>query len=68
MVLPVEELKLQEVYSLLFPFPFYEGAGLYSTRMHADRSYIIAAKTRTDYPGGMYISVDEPTRSPFHNN
>ena len=31
--------------------------------MHADRSYIIAAKTRTDYPGGMYISVDEPTRS-----
>ncbi|HDR7528341.1 MULTISPECIES: FAD-dependent oxidoreductase [Bacillus cereus group] len=44
-------------------FPFYEGAGLYSTRMHADRSYIIAAKTRTNYPGGMYISVDEPTRS-----
>lgn len=44
-------------------FPFYEGAGLYSTRMHADRSYIIAAKTKKDYPGGMYISVDEPKRS-----
>ncbi|WP_303982008.1 FAD-dependent oxidoreductase [Niallia circulans] len=44
-------------------FPFYEGAGLYSTRMHADRSYIIAAKVKTAYPGGMYISADEPKRS-----
>ncbi|WP_445486899.1 FAD-dependent oxidoreductase [Niallia sp. 03133] len=44
-------------------FPFYEGAGLYSTRMHADRSYIIAAKSPIKYPGGMYISADQPTRS-----
>lgn len=44
-------------------FPFYEGAGLYSTRMHADRSYIIAVKPKKDYPGGMYISADEPKRS-----
>lgn len=44
-------------------FPFYEGLGLYSTRMHADRSYVIAAKTKTDFPGGMYISADKPTRS-----
>ncbi|MGM9928033.1 MAG: FAD-dependent oxidoreductase [Bacillus sp. (in: firmicutes)] len=44
-------------------FPFYEGAGLYSTRMHADRSYVLAAKTKKPYPGGMYISADEPTRS-----
>ncbi|MBH5316812.1 FAD-dependent oxidoreductase [Paenibacillus sp. GSMTC-2017] len=44
-------------------FPFYEGAGLYSTRMHAERSYIIAAKTKKEYPGGIYISADEPKRS-----
>jgi len=44
-------------------FPFFEGMGLYSTRMHAERSYILAAKTKKDYPGGMYISADEPTRS-----
>ncbi|CAM4153986.1 (2Fe-2S)-binding protein [Bacillus manliponensis] len=44
-------------------FPFYEGAGLYSTRMHAERSYVIAAKTKENYPGGMYISADEPKRS-----
>lgn len=44
-------------------FPFYEGLGLYSTRMHADRSYILAVKTQERYPGGMYLSVDQPTRS-----
>ncbi len=44
-------------------FPFYEGLGLYSTRMYADRSYVLAAKTDKKYPGGMYISVDKPTRS-----
>ncbi len=44
-------------------FPFYEGTGLYSTRMHANRSYILAAKTKKSYPGGMYLSVDQPSRS-----
>ena len=44
-------------------FPFYEGAGLYSTRMYADRSYALAVKTKKKYPGGMYISADKPTRS-----
>ncbi|RSL33343.1 FAD-dependent oxidoreductase [Salibacterium salarium] len=44
-------------------FPFYEGTGFYSTRMHADRSYAIAVQTNTAYPGGMYLSVDQPSRS-----
>lgn len=44
-------------------FPFYEGLGLYSGRMYADRSYVIAAKTTKAFPGGMYLSIDEPTRS-----
>ncbi|TMN23199.1 FAD-dependent oxidoreductase [Lentibacillus cibarius] len=44
-------------------FPFYEGTGLYSARMHASRSYILAAKTKKKFPGGMYISVGQPTRS-----
>ncbi len=44
-------------------FPFYEGAGLYSTRMYADRSYALAVKAKKKYPGGIYISADEPTRS-----
>ena len=44
-------------------YPFYDGQGFYFTRMHADRSYVIAAKTEKQYPGGMYISADSPTRS-----
>ncbi len=44
-------------------FPFYEGIGLYSTRLYADRSYILAVETTKPFPGGMYISADQPTRS-----
>lgn len=44
-------------------FPFYEGAGFYSARMYADRSYILAAKPKKEFPGGMYISAGKPTRS-----
>lgn len=44
-------------------FPFYEGTGFYSGRLHADRSYVLACKTKQPYPGGMYLSVDEPSRS-----
>ena len=44
-------------------FPFYEGAGLYATRLHADRSYILAAKPKKQFPGGMFISADKPNRS-----
>src|SRR5699024_1508437 len=44
-------------------FPFYEGLGFYSTRLYAERSYVVAGKPKNDYPGGMYISAEEPTRS-----
>lgn len=44
-------------------FPFYEGLGFYSGRMHADRSYVLACKTKMAFPGGMYLSVDQPSRS-----
>jgi glycine/D-amino acid oxidase-like deaminating enzyme/nitrite reductase/ring-hydroxylating ferredoxin subunit len=44
-------------------FPFYDGNGFYYTRIHAERSYIIAVKPSTNYPGGMYLSADDPKRS-----
>ncbi|TYR81679.1 FAD-dependent oxidoreductase [Priestia megaterium] len=44
-------------------FPFYDGAGFYFTRMYADRSYVLAAKVDKPFPGGMYLSADQPTRS-----
>ncbi len=44
-------------------FPFYEGRGLYSSRMHAERSYILAAKIKEAFPGGMYLSAEDPKHS-----
>lgn len=44
-------------------FPFYEGSGLYSTRLYASRSYALVAMKKDQYPGGMYVSVDKPTHS-----
>ncbi|MBP3039409.1 FAD-dependent oxidoreductase [Bacillaceae bacterium Marseille-Q3522] len=44
-------------------FPFHDKKGFYFARMYPERSYVIAIKAKKNYPGGMYISVDEPTRS-----
>lgn len=44
-------------------FPFYDGGGLYFTRLHADRSYIVAIEPETPYAGGMYINCGDPKRS-----
>lgn len=44
-------------------FPFYDGGGLYFSRLHAERSYCLAIRPETDYEGGMYLSAGEPRRS-----
>jgi glycine/D-amino acid oxidase-like deaminating enzyme/nitrite reductase/ring-hydroxylating ferredoxin subunit len=44
-------------------FPFSDGGGFFFSRLHAERSYVVAMKPQSPYAGGMYISVDEPTRS-----
>lgn len=63
-VLTKEERRITAKHVLFCShFPFYEGAGLYSTRMHAQRSYALAVKTRKKFPPGIYISADEPNRS-----
>ncbi len=43
-------------------FPFHDAAGLYFARMQAERSYVIAVDVE-EYPGGMYLSAEQPTRS-----
>src|SRR5699024_2023733 len=63
-VLTKEEYRVNCEHVLICThFPFYEGRGLYSARMYADRSYVVAARTKKSYPGGMYLSADSPTRS-----
>lgn len=44
-------------------WPFFDKRGLYFARMYASRSYAIGVKSDKEYPGGMYINADSPTRS-----
>ncbi|WP_226682764.1 FAD-dependent oxidoreductase [Sutcliffiella horikoshii] len=44
-------------------FPFYDGKGFFFTRMHAERSYVLAVKTEKEPPEGMYYSAGQPSRS-----
>lgn len=44
-------------------FPFYDGIGLYFSRIYPERSYALGIKTQEKFPGGMYISAENPSRS-----
>jgi glycine/D-amino acid oxidase-like deaminating enzyme/nitrite reductase/ring-hydroxylating ferredoxin subunit len=44
-------------------FPFYDGLGLYFTRLYPERSYILGVKIKEDFPNGMYITAEDPGRS-----
>lgn len=43
-------------------FPFYDN-GFYFAKLYPNRSYIIAIKPKKTFPGGMYITAEQPTRS-----
>ncbi len=44
-------------------YPFYNKASLYFGRIYIERSYILAIKVKEKYPGGMYITAEDPGRS-----
>jgi len=44
-------------------YPCYNKSGLYFARIWPDRSYALAVKVKEKYPGGMYITAEEPGRS-----
>ncbi|WP_102272999.1 FAD-dependent oxidoreductase [Cytobacillus massiliigabonensis] len=44
-------------------FPFVDMMGFYFARMYQERSYVLGVKVKEEFPGGMYISADSPTRS-----
>ncbi len=47
-------------------YPFYNKRAMYFARLFPIRSYIVGVKAREKYPGGMYINVENPTRSLRH--
>jgi glycine/D-amino acid oxidase-like deaminating enzyme/nitrite reductase/ring-hydroxylating ferredoxin subunit len=44
-------------------YPFVDVMGFYFARMYPSRSYVLGIKSEKDFPGGMYISAETPTRS-----
>ena len=43
--------------------PFYDGMSFYFARLKAERSYILALKKTKDFPKGMFINVESPSRT-----
>ena len=44
-------------------YPFFDGGGMYFARMYPSRSYVIAITIKDEFPEGMFISAEKPTRS-----
>lgn len=44
-------------------FPAYGGSGYYFARMYPERSYALGITIKEKYPGGMYITAEDPGRS-----
>jgi glycine/D-amino acid oxidase-like deaminating enzyme/nitrite reductase/ring-hydroxylating ferredoxin subunit len=44
-------------------YPCLNKPGFYFARIYTDRSYVIAIKAKEKYPGGMYITAEDPSRS-----
>lgn len=49
-------------------YPFYNKPAMYYARIYSERSYVVAIKAKEKYPGGMYITAEEPTRSLRYQN
>lgn len=44
-------------------YPFHDGNGMYFTRIYPVRSYVLGITAEDPFPGGMFISSEEPGRS-----
>ena len=44
-------------------FPFYDLKGYFFARLSPDRAYVVGAESSEPYPGGMYITAEQPKRS-----
>ena len=45
-------------------FPFYDMTNSsYFARMYPERAYVVAGQTEKEFPGGIYLSAEDPVRS-----
>jgi glycine/D-amino acid oxidase-like deaminating enzyme/nitrite reductase/ring-hydroxylating ferredoxin subunit len=44
-------------------YPFFDGGGLFFSRIYQEKSYIVAVKIKEQFPEGMFITAEGPGRS-----
>lgn len=44
-------------------YPFFDGGGLYFSRIYTEKSYVLGITMKEEFPEGMFINAEEPTRS-----
>ncbi|MGE5453779.1 MAG: FAD-dependent oxidoreductase [Methylocystaceae bacterium] len=44
-------------------YPFFDGGALYFAKMYQEKSYVLGVMMQEKYPGGMYITAEDPGRS-----
>ncbi|MGE5381228.1 MAG: FAD-dependent oxidoreductase [Methylocystaceae bacterium] len=44
-------------------YPFFDGGSMYFAKMYQERAYVLAIKIREQFPEGMYITAESPSRS-----
>lgn len=49
-------------------FPFNDFKGLYFSKLEVHRSYIVSGMVGEDFPDGMFMSADKPSRSLRHTH
>lgn len=49
-------------------YPFYDGASFYFSRLKPTRTYLVAGVVKEGFVEGMYINVEDPTRSIHYIN
>ncbi|MGX8176328.1 FAD-dependent oxidoreductase [Exiguobacterium artemiae] len=49
-------------------FPFNDFKGLYFSKLEVHRSYIVSGLVPEDFPDGMFMSADQPSRSLRHTH
>src|SRR5699024_1882754 len=42
-------------------YPFYNKKGMYYSRIYVEKSYILAIKAKEEFPGGIYVNVEDPS-------
>ncbi|HQD91573.1 MAG TPA: FAD-dependent oxidoreductase [Syntrophomonadaceae bacterium] len=59
---PGHQIKANQIV-IASHFPFFDGGGFYFSRIYLERSYVVAATIKEEFPEAHFISAEDPGRS-----